>query len=139
MKRITLLTGGAVAAALVLVAGAVTVASALGAPADSSRVLDDHGIDTATVSPAATPTPSPTGSHHATPEPGDDHGQDGVVSVPPAGPTVIDRHGDKSLPDDDPGAHDQGGDDQGAGRGGHGGGDRSGDDNGRHGGDDDRQ
>jgi len=60
MKRITLLTGGAVAAALVLAAGAVTVANAVGAPVDSSRVLDDHGIDTATVSPAPTPTPTPS-------------------------------------------------------------------------------
>jgi hypothetical protein len=104
MKRITLLAGGAVATAIVLAVGAVTVANALGVPSDSSRVLDDHGVDTATVSPA----PTPSGTRSA--EPGDDHGHDGVVTVPPVGPTEIDRHGDPSAPDDDPGAHDQGGD-----------------------------
>ncbi len=131
MKRITLITGGAVATAIVLAVGAVTIASAVSLPADSSRVLDDHGIDTATVSPA--PTPSSTATHHATPEPGDDHGQDGIVTVPPAGPTVIDRHGHGSLPDDDPGAHDQNGHEAGD-DGGHHGGDDQG--SGGHGGDD---
>jgi len=99
MKRVTLLTGGAVAAALVLAAGAVTVANAVSMPGGSSRVLDDRGVDTATVSPS----PAPSIAHPATPEPGDD-GQGGVVTVPPAGPTVIDRHGDETRPDDDPGA-----------------------------------
>jgi len=147
MKRTTILAGGAVATALVLAAGAVTVASAMGAPVDSSRVLDDRGIDTATVSPTATPTPTPTGSHHATPEPGDDNGQDGVVTVPPAGPTVIDRHGDATAPDDNPGAHDQNGhDDSGRHTGedngnGHGNGDGQGksDSNGKGQGDDNGQ
>jgi hypothetical protein len=144
MKRSTILAGGAVATALVLAAGAVTVASAVGAPANSDRVLDDRGVDTTTVSPI----PTPSVSHSATAEPGDDNGHDGVVTVPPAGPTVVDRHGDPTAPDDNPGAHDQngrddgghGGDDSGSGQGGHGGDDQGGDDNGgsRHGGDDDR-
>ena len=125
-SKTVLLAGGAVAAALVLTAGAVTIASAVTPPADSSRVLDDHGIHS-TVSPI--PTSSPSASRHATPEPGDDNGQDGVLTVPPAGPTVIDRHGDQSLPDDNPGAHDQNGHDAGDDDGGDGSG-RGGSDDG---------
>lgn len=102
--RTALLAGGTVAAAIVLAAGAVTVANAVVLPQDSSRVLVDRGIDTSTVSPV--PIPSPSSSvGHPTPEPGDDHGS-GVVTVPPVGPTVIDRHGEHEAPDDQPGADD---------------------------------
>ena len=125
MKRTSILAAGAVAAALVLAGGAATVATAVSLPADATQVLDDGGVDTSTLSPSpsSSPSPSPTGS--ARPEPGDDNGQDGVVTVPPADPTVTDRHGDPDAPDDHPGAHDRNGHDGDSG-------DRIGEDGGHH-------
>jgi hypothetical protein len=148
-KRAVVLAGGAVATALVLAAGAVTVASAMSLPTPSTRLLDDHGVDTRTAIPTPTASSDPVSTSSDSPDPastavptptttaspttggdagdGDGKGKDCVVTVPPAGPTVIDRRGVPVSPDDAQGVHDQGGrgglpqGGSGSGRSGHGG------------------